>query len=306
MNLIASKKNQIEVFGGSYDRILDLFVPELEELVCGVDFWCAHLNTIVTVVALFHGEEGDLPGRYKAGGCRSPVNCSGEACPVCPETRHTLGSAIEQERQPVTRQVGFYRSLVANNDPKDLLQMALLEQHGLSRVSCMTSKPCCRRFQSCIPSPNISRCKKTTRLLVSSSGFLRDAVRRKGSSHSEPSDMWRWILWVLVTKSGGSEVSLACSATNGMKGAVLLSLHLTTTSERTGSSNQSRIHFFMEKRGTGSLPAGAMLTTYSQKEGQKMTESRHGGRGAETLRERTHREPRLLEEAPCLRLQGFW
>jgi len=139
MNLIASKKNQIEVFGGSYDRILDLFVPELEELVCGVDFWCAHLNTIVTVVALFHGEEGDLPGRYKAGGCRSPVNCSGEACPVCPETRHTLGSAIEQERQPVTRQVGFYRSLVANNDPKDLLQMALLEQHGLSRVSCKSS-----------------------------------------------------------------------------------------------------------------------------------------------------------------------
>ena len=30
------------------------------------------------------------------------------------------------------------------------------------------------------------------------------------------------------------------------------------------------------------------------------------GEGAETLRERTHREPRLLEEAPCLHLQGFW
>ena len=132
---MASKKNQLEAFSGSYDQILDLFSAEFEELACGVDYWCEYLQEVVTVVALFHGFEGDLPGRYKAGGCRSPISDS-EICPVCPETRDSLLISVRDGSHTPPRPAGFYDKLVQDHKERTPFHEAILAQHGLSRISC--------------------------------------------------------------------------------------------------------------------------------------------------------------------------
>lgn len=141
LNLIASHKNQLEVFGGSTDRILELFLPELDELASGVEFWCEHLKCVTTVVAVFHGQEGDMPDRYKKGGCRCPVNCDGEACPVCPETRHSLRATIEHTRDPAVRPVGYYRQLIAKYASSTVYDQAFRQASGLSRISALHKFP---------------------------------------------------------------------------------------------------------------------------------------------------------------------
>jgi len=135
LNFMASKKNQVEGFGGSYDRILELFVAEFVELAGGVAYWCEHLKAVVTVVAVFHGFEGDMPGRYKAGGCRSPLS-DGEICPVCPETKVSLLQAVGDGTRIEPRPPGFYTHLVQKHNGGSSYDEAILTQHGLSRISC--------------------------------------------------------------------------------------------------------------------------------------------------------------------------
>lgn len=135
LNFMASKRIQEEVFGGKYDNILELFRPDLEDLACGVDFWCDNLRGPVTVVAVMHGFEGDLPGKYKAGGCRNPSNCDSEYCPVCPGTRLTLHETIMAGTAVTPRPATQLEDLVKGHIPGKVFNEALLIQRGLSRVS---------------------------------------------------------------------------------------------------------------------------------------------------------------------------
>ena len=54
--------------------MMKYFTKDLEDLIEGIPFWCEALKKEVTVFGVFHGFEGDLPGKAQASGFKRPGN----------------------------------------------------------------------------------------------------------------------------------------------------------------------------------------------------------------------------------------
>jgi len=138
---MASKQIQQKHFQGSYDTILDLFLADLEALISGVPFYCQYLQRVMTVVAVFHGFEADLPGRCKANGFKNPNHCLGQHCPCCHGAREKLEDDFK-EPGPATRTTEEINQLFDNlrttASTESLYRTALLQQNGMSRISSKT------------------------------------------------------------------------------------------------------------------------------------------------------------------------
>jgi hypothetical protein len=134
-----ASKSLIEERFRDYDRVLELFLPEMEGLARGVRLYCEALKEVVTVVGIFHGFEADLPGRCKGGGTKLPANCLGQHCPVCEEEMGVDAELLRKAQRPKLRDSEAYRATVLHCDslPKEAAthREALLSQVGLSRIS---------------------------------------------------------------------------------------------------------------------------------------------------------------------------
>ena len=137
VNFMASKEQQKRHFGGDFDGILRLFLPELKELIQGVRFYCRHLDRVVTVVAAFHGHESDLPERCKGTGFKNPSNCLGPHCPVCGSVRENIAKEFINPTIPALRDSEAFRTEVMNlqREPEGVFKTGMLSQLGLSRIS---------------------------------------------------------------------------------------------------------------------------------------------------------------------------
>lgn len=86
VNLVASKEI-VENFFHGYDGMIKALLPDFRDLVKGVDLWCSHLQETVRVFGVFHGLEGDLPGRCQFGGFKKPAPGTDCECSFCKGSR---------------------------------------------------------------------------------------------------------------------------------------------------------------------------------------------------------------------------
>jgi len=142
VNIMASKVI-IRDFLHGYDGVIRLFKPDFDALMEGVEFWCAHLNTQVTVFGVFHGFEGDLLGRCKAGGMKNPSKHTNAECSCCPGSKGKLAEMIKNHKFPEERDGTTLLQLIESIMGQKNVQVkeALMYQHGITRRSALWDFP---------------------------------------------------------------------------------------------------------------------------------------------------------------------
>lgn len=142
VNTMASKEIVQNFFRG-YDGVLKAFQPDFDDLIKGERFWCECLGKSVTVIAAFHGLEGDLPARCQAGGFKKPSGNTYSDCHCCEGTK---GGMKEQIVKGVVPQLREMESLKGRIDMimgtgNKIVKEALSYEHGVTRRSALWNYP---------------------------------------------------------------------------------------------------------------------------------------------------------------------
>lgn len=142
LNTMASKEIVTNFFQG-YDGILNLFREEFDDLIKGQRFWCHHLQCNALVFAVFHGFEGDLPARCKAGGFKGPSGNTHSDCSCCEGTKGRMAEQIIAGKLPALRDTLMLRKKIdeMTSTTIPLLKEAYSFQHGITRKSVLWDFP---------------------------------------------------------------------------------------------------------------------------------------------------------------------